>query len=82
MSTSTFKVSGMTCGNCVRHVTEALKPLVGVDSVEVDLAAGRVIVHGTAASPALIAALDDAGYPAEGVTDTATTATRNGCCCN
>lgn len=84
-----FKVSGMTCGNCVRHVTEALKPLPGVDSVEVDLPTGRVVVQGAADGPALIAALDEAGYPAETITDTSPSTarkggcgSRGGCCCN
>lgn len=38
----TIAVTGMTCANCVRHVTEALSGLPGVRSVSVDLASGRV----------------------------------------
>jgi copper chaperone CopZ len=65
MSTIELNVQGMTCGACVRHVTAALQPLAGVATVEVDLQAGRVQVSGTPDSAALIAALDDAGYPAQ-----------------
>lgn len=65
MSTIELNVQGMTCGACVRHVTAALQPLAGVEAVEVDLQAGRVSVSGAADSMALLAALDDAGYPAQ-----------------
>lgn len=30
-------IEGMTCNNCVKHVSEALKELTGVKSVNVDL---------------------------------------------
>ena len=36
-----FIVTGMTCGNCVRHVTAALGALPGVRSAIVDLTSGR-----------------------------------------
>lgn len=57
-------VEGMTCGNCAKHVEEALRPLSGVQGIEVDLADGRVRVSGAADSAVLIDALDEAGYPA------------------
>ena len=65
MSTIELNVQDMTCGACVKHVTHALSPLPGVEAVEVDLQAGRVRVSGNPESAALIAALDDAGYPAQ-----------------
>ena len=65
MSTIELNVQDMTCASCVKHVTEALQPLPGVESVEVDLASGRVRVTGSAESAALLAALDEAGYGAE-----------------
>ena len=65
MSTIELNVQDMTCGSCVKHVTQALSPLPGVEAVEVDLQAGRVLVSGSADGAALIAALDDAGYPAQ-----------------
>ncbi|MFE7630648.1 heavy-metal-associated domain-containing protein [Kocuria sp. NPDC057446] len=39
---TTVNVSGMTCGHCVRSVTEELAELEGVESVDVDLVAGGV----------------------------------------
>ncbi|MBV2131619.1 heavy-metal-associated domain-containing protein [Pseudomonas sp. MAP12] len=65
MSSIELNVQDMTCGSCVKHVTQALSPLAGVEAVEVDLQAGRVRVSGNPDSAALIAALDDAGYPAQ-----------------
>ena len=65
MSSIELNVQGMSCGSCVKHVTEALQALAGVDGVEVDLQSGRVRVGGNPDSAALLAALDDAGYPAQ-----------------
>lgn len=60
-----LRVEGMTCASCVSHVNAALAPLAGVAEVSVDLEAGRVRVSGDADARALIAALEDAGYPAK-----------------
>lgn len=65
MKETTLEVRGMTCGNCVRHVEEALKGLEGVGGVRVVLGEGKVFVqHDPAAAPVerMVAALDDAGY--------------------
>ncbi len=35
-----LKVSGMTCGHCVTHVTDAISSVSGVQSVSVNLAEG------------------------------------------
>jgi copper chaperone len=59
-----YTVSGMTCGHCVKSVTEEVGALAGVSSVDVDLASGRVTV--TSGAPleldAVKAAVDEAGY--------------------
>jgi len=66
-----LQVSGMTCGSCVASVTRILQRIPGVNSVAVDLAAGRaqVLASGEAsAGPGLtgelVAALHAGGYPA------------------
>ncbi len=41
----TLHIEGMTCGNCVKHTTEALEKLDGVTSVNVDLAAKSAVVE-------------------------------------
>lgn len=40
MTTTTYAVTGMTCGHCASAVTEELKALSGVTEVKVDLAPG------------------------------------------
>lgn len=61
--TTVLKITGMTCGNCARHVREALAAVPGVTAVAVDLAAGQAtITHGTVDAAALRAAIIDAGY--------------------
>ena len=36
MNSIRLKVTGMSCGGCIRHVTAALQALEGVERVEVD----------------------------------------------
>jgi copper chaperone len=64
MTTTTYSVSGMTCGHCVSAVTEELSKLDGVTEVQVDLAAGTATV--TSDQPlddeAVRNAVDEAGY--------------------
>jgi copper chaperone len=64
MSTSTYTVTGMTCGHCVSSVTEEISDLDGVTDVAVDLPTGAVTV--TSRSPlddaAVRAAVEEAGY--------------------
>jgi len=62
--TQKISVSGMTCANCVRHVTEALRALPGVRAVNVDLASGAATleVERRLDLGAIAAALDNAGY--------------------
>mgnify|MGYP006199982917 CR=1 FL=1 len=47
MTTTTLKVTGMTCGHCVRSVTDAIGALDGVQSTNVELKDGRVVVDAT-----------------------------------
>ena len=67
MTTTTYLVSGMTCGHCVSAVTEEISKMVGVSDVRVDLVAGgqsRVTVTSTTELPgeAVADAVDEAGY--------------------
>jgi len=66
-TTTTVRVSGLTCGHCVSSVTEELTALDGVQTVEVDLVAGGTsTVTVTSVAPlddaAVAAAVDEAGY--------------------
>ncbi|MGI5223106.1 heavy-metal-associated domain-containing protein [Nocardia sp. CA-290969] len=64
MSTSTYTVTGMTCGHCVQAVQTEIGKIDGVTGVDVDLASGRVVVEsgGDIAASDIAAAVDEAGY--------------------
>ncbi len=66
-----FAVSGMSCGNCVRHVTEAIQGVAGVASAAVRLDEGRATVRwAPGAGPSadkVVAAVKEAGYDASPV---------------
>ena len=63
MSTTTYQVTGLTCGHCVQAVTTELSAIDGVTGVEVDLESGRVDVTGEdVTEDAVRAAVDEAGY--------------------
>jgi len=63
MSTTTYQVTGMTCGHCVQAVTTEVSAIDGVTDVQVDLESGRVDVTGeNVADEAVRAAVDEAGY--------------------
>lgn len=48
----TFSVTGLSCQNCVNHVTEALSALAGVTGVSVELEPkGTSTVHVDASGP-------------------------------
>jgi len=72
MATTTYTVSGLTCGHCVAAVTEEISQLSGVGQVNVDLVAGgesTVVVTSEAplAEDAVREAVDEAGYTLTGV---------------
>lgn len=64
MITTTYIVSGMTCGHCVNAVSSEIGKLAGVRDVKVDLATGTVTVDSDAPldDAAVAAAVDEAGY--------------------
>lgn len=63
-TTSTYTVTGMTCGHCVQSVQTEIGKIDGVTGVDVDLASGRVVVEGNApiSDADIAAAVDEAGY--------------------
>lgn len=60
-----FKVSGMSCGHCVRAITQAIQMLDQAAKVEVDLAAGLVRVEGGLNAEHIQTAIREEGYQAE-----------------
>ncbi len=58
-----FEVPDMTCGHCVKAITQAVQAADPHARVQVDLAQHQVQIDGGAAdAPALLAAISDAGY--------------------
>lgn len=74
MTTTTYRVTGMTCGHCVAAVTEELTALDGVSAVQIDLVAGGtsdVTVESEAPldDKTVAEAVDEAGYAVAGPRD-------------
>ncbi|MCL3838230.1 heavy-metal-associated domain-containing protein [Aeromicrobium duanguangcaii] len=70
-TTTTYTVTGMTCGHCATAVTQEITTIPGVEGVHVDVATGEVTV--TSAAPldesTVAAAVDEAGYALAGPRD-------------
>lgn len=64
MSTTTYTVTGMTCGHCVTSVQEEISKLPGVTGVDVDLPSGGVTVSSETRveESAIRDAVEEAGY--------------------
>ncbi|KUL34154.1 copper-binding protein [Streptomyces sp. NRRL F-4489] len=62
--TTTYKVTGMTCGHCEGAVSSEIGGLAGVESVQAVAATGLVTVVSAAPldEAAVRAAVDEAGY--------------------
>ncbi len=60
---SSYHVRGMTCEHCRTAVSREVLQVEGVEGVDVDLDAGRIIVSGGSVDDqAVRAAVDEAGY--------------------
>ena len=57
-----FNVQGMSCGHCVKAITQALQAKDPAASVRVDLAAKEVGVESALTADQVIAAISEEGY--------------------
>ena len=77
-TTTELHVSGMTCNNCARKVTEAAQRIPGVHSVSVNMATGLASVRWNPAADRNIAAvltgISQAGFDAKEISTAAQTA--------
>lgn len=66
MATSTYTVTGMTCGHCERSVREEIGEVSGVKVVEVSAGNGTLVVtsDGPVDDARILDAVDEAGYSA------------------
>lgn len=64
-SSTSYQVTGMTCGHCAKNVTQAVGALPQVDDVQIDLAAGgvsTVTVTGVVPPEMVRRAIEEVGY--------------------
>ncbi|MBV4463462.1 copper chaperone [Pseudomonas sp. F-14 TE3623] len=57
-----FNVEGMSCGHCVKAITQALQTKDPAASVRIDLAAKEVGVESALTADQVIAAISEEGY--------------------
>ena len=63
----TYRVDGMSCGGCVKSVSNAIMAKAPKARFSVDLPGGTVRVESETAEPLVIAAITDAGFGFKGV---------------
>lgn len=65
-TTSTYAVTGMSCGHCEGAIRAEVSQIHGVQDIEVSAATGRLAVtaDGQIDDAAVMAAVDEAGYQA------------------
>jgi len=66
VTTSEYRVSGMSCGHCEAAVTSEVAQIPGVDRVEANAHTGRLVVTSSVPIDAdeVLGAVDEAGYEA------------------
>ena len=67
MKTTTIKIGGMSCDGCVKSITRALQAVPGVSKAEVSLERAEATIAfdpEKVAKPALVEAVEDAGFTA------------------
>ncbi|MDO5673277.1 MAG: heavy metal-associated domain-containing protein [Actinomycetaceae bacterium] len=65
--TAVAHIAGMTCNNCVNHVTDELSLLDGIEAIEIDLktngiSKATIVSTQALSSDAIKDAIDEAGY--------------------
>lgn len=67
MITTSYRVTGMTCGHCEASVRDEVSAVAGVDTAEVSASAGTLTVTSAAEldQTQVVAAVREAGYTAE-----------------
>lgn len=66
MSTTTYQVTGMTCGHCELSIREEVGQVPGVETIEVSARTGTLVVSGAESidDAQVLAAVEEAGYSA------------------
>ena len=58
-----FTLPSMTCGHCVRTVTDTVQRVDAAATVQIDLPSHQVRIESAQPAAAFIAALTEEGYP-------------------
>ena len=66
MTTSEYRVQGMSCGHCEAAVQDEVGRLPGVQRVDVSAGTGRLLITSSVPidASAVLGAVDEAGYEA------------------
>ncbi len=83
MQTEIFKVTGLSCGDCVGTIESALKAVPGVRTAQVSLAKHEATVQfseGRTSHNQLQSAIERAGYGVETVGLATAVPAKGGCC--
>jgi copper chaperone len=62
----TLQVEGMSCGHCIRAVTNAIQGLDQAAKVDVDLAAKRVVAQTSLPRADVVRAVEEEGFAVKG----------------
>lgn len=60
-------VSGMSCGHCVKAVTQAVQELNSEAVVDIDLNSGKVNITGVSDMAAVSHAIEETGFEVTGI---------------
>ncbi|WP_426195205.1 heavy-metal-associated domain-containing protein [Massilia sp. DWR3-1-1] len=60
----TLQIPAISCGHCARAITEAVLELDPAAQVMIDIDRKQASINTSAATAAILARLDDEGYPA------------------
>lgn len=80
----TFRVEDMTCGRCASTIARAVASVDANAKVEVSVPQKLVRIASSVSDAELAAAIGEAGYTPQPITDGAAPAARaaGGCCCS
>jgi copper chaperone len=84
---TTFEVKDMTCGHCIKAITQAIQALDPDARVQIDLPSQRVQVTSASSEADLSQAIVSAGYSpvaasAAAILSAPLKKAKGGCCCN
>lgn len=84
---TTFEVKDMTCGHCIKAITQAVQAVDPTAKVQIDLSSHRVQIESASADAELSHAIVKAGYApiaktAEQVSSVPIKTIGRGCCCH